>query len=415
VKNYLPSVALTGCAALLLFGIVHLFELRFEQGDVYPAYSSLRADPLGAMAFYESLGKVSGISISRDFSDTDRLPEEPRTVYLHLAGSPYEFNEISPDLYRNIQDFLARGNRLVITYYPRTASEVFFNGEDETNSVTPEKSKDDKKSMVKKAAKKKVTDQDTEDESVSLEDKWGYSTGFEELVPNANSYAPAEVWNNTGLSLPQTLDWHSGTIFTNYGLAWHPIYIRGTNAVVMERKFGGGSVVMATDSYFISNEAMAKDRHADLLAWLVGANKNVVFDEAHLGIVETQGIATLMRKYRLHGLIAGLLLLAGLFIWKNSISLAPPLTANKKENLVLGKDSAEGFVNLLRRSIASRDLLSTCFAEWEKSAAAPGKPTSARHQDARTIFNSENSAAGDHHPVATYNKISIALGIKKNK
>ena len=87
---------------------------------------------------------------------------------------------------------------------------------------------------------------------------------------------------------------------------------------------------MATDSYFVSNEAMAKDRHADLLAWLIGPDKNVVFDEAHFGIVETSGVAVLMRKYRLHGLAAGLMLLAGLFIWKNSTSLVPPLTDEKQ-------------------------------------------------------------------------------------
>jgi hypothetical protein len=80
--------------------------------------------------------------------------------------------------------------------------------------------------------------------------------------------------NKTDLPLPPDLDWHSGLVFTNLrsecGVS---IYTRGTNAVVIERSFGTGSVVMATDSYFVSNEAMAKDRHADLLAWLVGAKQ----------------------------------------------------------------------------------------------------------------------------------------------
>ena len=33
------------------FGVLRLFRLRFETGDVYPPYSSLRSDPLGAKAF----------------------------------------------------------------------------------------------------------------------------------------------------------------------------------------------------------------------------------------------------------------------------------------------------------------------------------------------------------------------------
>ena len=196
---------------------------------------------------------------------------------------------------------------------------------------------------------------------------------FKDSHRASDVYEPARALNKTDLPLPQTLDWHSGVVFTNLDKAWRVIYARGSNAVIIERKFGRGSVVMATDSYFVSNEAMAKDRHADLLAWLIGANRNVVFDEAHLGIVETSGVAMLMRKYRLHGLAAGLILLAGLFIWKNSTSLVPPHTDGQRENLIIGKDAASGFVNLLRRSIAPRDLLATCFAEWKKSVAPEGK------------------------------------------
>jgi len=54
---------------------------------------------------------------------------------------------------------------------------------------------------------------------------------------------------------------------------WRTIYSRGTNAVVIERDFGKGSVVIATDSYFVSNESMEQDRHADLLAWLMARIK----------------------------------------------------------------------------------------------------------------------------------------------
>ena len=95
------------------------------------------------------------------------------------------------------------------------------------------------------------------------------------------------------LALPDELEWHSGAILTNLDKAWRTIYARGTNPVVVERKFGSGTVVLATDSYFLSNEALRKERHAELLAWLVGPGRAVVFDEAHFGIVETSGVASL--------------------------------------------------------------------------------------------------------------------------
>jgi len=414
MKRYFPLILLLGCAAALAFGLVRLFQLRFEVGDVYPAYSTLRSDPLGTMAFYESLGRVSGVSTRRDFTTQNRLPEEPHTVYLQLAGSDYDWDWVPADLSRELEAFLARGNRLVITFFPRTSVHAYPGyDEDETNSVksAQARAKDKKMTPEKQADKKKKRKPDEEDRGVDLAERWGFGMDFIKLTQANDVYEPARVENKTDLPLPRALDWHSGTVFTNLDGAWRVIYARSTNAVLIERQFGKGSVVMATDSYFVSNEAMEKDRHADLLAWLVGANQNVVFDEAHFGVVETSGIAMLMRKYRLHGLAAGLLLLAGLFVWKNASSLVPPHAEQERQGYIAGKDSAAGFVNLLRRSIAPRDLLPVCFAEWKKSAGPTGQYSAPRRQQAEAAFQAENSLPPkDRDPLATYKKICSILG-----
>jgi hypothetical protein len=414
MKRYFPLFLLLGCAAVFTFGLVRLFQLRFEVGDVYPAYSTLRSDPLGTMAFYESLGKVPGISTRRDLSTVNRLPGEPHTVYLQLAGSYYDWEWMPADLSHELEAFLARGNRLVITFFPRTWSYEFHDNDDETNSVKSAKARaKDEKMTPDKPAKKKKKKTDDEDRGVDLTERWGFGMDFIKLMQADDVYEPAQVVNKTDLPLPRTLDWHSGTVFTNLDSAWRVIYARGTNAVLIERHFGKGSVVMATDSYFVSNEAMARDRHADLLAWLVGANKNVVFDEAHFGIVETSGIAMLMRKYQLHGLAAGLLLLAGLFIWKNASSLVPPHAEQERQDYIAGKDSAAGFVNLLRRSIASRDLLPVCFAEWKKSVGQAGQYSATRRQQAEAAFQAENTLPPkDRNHIAIYKKICSILGTR---
>ncbi|HTR42984.1 MAG TPA: DUF4350 domain-containing protein, partial [Pseudomonadales bacterium] len=328
MKRYLSIMILLGCAAIFAFGTVYLFELRFQAGDVYPPYSSLRADPLGAMALYESLEKIPGLTVRRDFSDSNHLPEERQTVYLHLAGDPYEWDWLTPDMYRDIQGFLSRGGRLAITFFPEAEAEILdFNND--TNRVESEKARQQRMTPPKRE-KKKEDNSEQEGSYVSLEREWNLSTDILKIDKDGDHYIPAAVFKKTDLALPETLQWHSGIVFKTPGQAWRVIYARGTNAVVIERKFGAGSVVMATDSYFVSNEAMEKDRHADLLAWFVGGNKNVVFDEAHLGIVETSGVAALMRKYRLEGLAGGLILLAGLFIWKNSASLVPALNDGRQ-------------------------------------------------------------------------------------
>ncbi|HEY1662127.1 MAG TPA: DUF4350 domain-containing protein [Verrucomicrobiae bacterium] len=412
MKKIAPILILSGCAIIFALGAIKLFELRFERGDVYPPYSSLRADPLGTMAFYESLQKVADISVRRDFSDANRLPEQHGTVYLHLAGNSEEWESLSTDSFHDLENFLARGNRLVITFFPQTEEEDFFfhNGE-ETNPPAPVKSKEGKHLPPPHKA---TPDAGEDKDWVALQDEWGFHPGFKALMPDGDSYAPVPVDNRTALPLPSELDWHSGEVFTNWNSQWHVIYARGTNAVVMERHFGSGSVVLATDTYFASNEAMSRDRHADLLAWLVGSNKNVVFDEAHFGILETGGVATLMRKYRLHGVAAGLILLAGLFIWKNSTSLVPPHTYEKPTNIISGKDSAEGFINLLRRSISPRNLLATCFSEWEKSIGSADALSRARGEAAQKIFLSEDTAsAPNQSSVETYRKIARSLQIRK--
>jgi hypothetical protein len=50
-----------------VLGVGRLFVLRFKAGDMYPAYSTLRSDPLGAMVFYESLKHTGRIVVSRNF------------------------------------------------------------------------------------------------------------------------------------------------------------------------------------------------------------------------------------------------------------------------------------------------------------------------------------------------------------
>src|SRR5947209_11311272 len=111
----LPAIILLLCVAGFVWGLVQLFKLRFELGDVYPEYSSLRSDPLGTMALCESLERIPGLTVTRDFSSNNRLPEEPRTTYLHLAAPSWEWHSLPPDLVQEIENFMTRGGRLAIT------------------------------------------------------------------------------------------------------------------------------------------------------------------------------------------------------------------------------------------------------------------------------------------------------------
>jgi len=147
-----------------------------------------------------------------------------------------------------------------------------------------------------------------------------------------------------------------------------------------------------------------------LLAWFVGPAEFAVFDEAHLGVVETSGVAVLMRKYRLHGVIGALVILAGLFIWKNSSSLVPPPTDETRKDFVTGKDAAGGFVNLLRRNIPPAKILDVCFEEWTKTLTHSGSHTISSVDRASEVMEAENTRSRqERDPVQAYNQIANAL------
>jgi hypothetical protein len=413
MKSRFPILLVLVCGAGFAFGLFELFELRFEAGDVYPAYSSLRSDPLGTMALWESLKRMPDVSVRRDFSANNELPDGRNTTYLHLAATADEWEFLEPDVAKAIDGFVAEGGRLAITFFPETSpfSQSLAGIRRAARTNSPSAGKPRPMPSPSPGRKKKALPAVDEDAEVSVKDKWGFELASLKLAANpTGAYQPARVLSQTDLPLPERLDWHSALILTNLDASWQTIYARGTNPVVAERRFGSGSMVLATDSYFLSNEALRKDRHADLLAWLVGPNQRIVFDEAHLGLVESSGVAVLARKYRLQWLGAALLLLAGIFIWRNTLSFVPPLPEEVTQSYVSGKDAAAGFVNLLRRNVPARDLLGVCFSEWTKSLGPANPHSIARVDQAQAVIEKEAALpVAIQNPVRAYRKICQIL------
>ncbi len=411
MKKPLAIFLLVACAGAFVFGLVRLFQLRYEAGDVYPPYSSLRADPLGTMAFYESLQNLPGLNLHRDFSAANRLPEPQNTAYLHLAARPRDWQWAPEALASEIQNFVTDGGRLIVTFFPEPTKPLGFFASSSTNITAKAPPVSKPPPRPPGISPKKPSSDDPHFQEVSLTQHFGFDFAFIRLSKGeGDSYETVRVVNRTELPLPQSLEWHSGMVFTNLATSWHTVYARGTNPVVIERKLGSGSIVIASDSYFLSNEALLKARHADFLAWLLGPVHNVVFDESHFGIVEEPGIATLLRKYRLYGLGLGLMLLAGLFVWKNSVSFVPLDSETVELPYVAGRDAAGGFVNLLRRNIPQRDILKVCFAEWTKSLGQTGIHSISRVDAAQTIFEAESARPVlERNSVRSYRDICAAL------
>ncbi|HMJ89915.1 MAG TPA: DUF4350 domain-containing protein, partial [Candidatus Acidoferrum sp.] len=318
-----------------------------------------------------------------------------RDTTLFVFGLPW--NELRSDEqeYRKLDAFVRNGGRLVVTLFPQLGKPRFWGTAGGTNNPAFKGNRDEHGRTM-----------------IDLNEKWGSKIEFSEMKRAANgTYDSVTAKSILPQHVPPTLSWHSSLIFTNLSFDWKVIYARGTDPVMIERQLGRGSIVLATDSYFVSNEAMQKEREPRLLSWLAGTNREIIFDEAHLGVQETTGIARLARRYRLHGGVFALALLAALFVWKNSLSFVPGAEISDAAEQVHGRESAAGFVNLLRRSVASEQLLQSCLNEWHKSRALDRRASPRKLERVRVAVDAYNSSAKPN-AVETYKIISSILNEK---
>ena len=96
-------------AILFAVGLTRLFMLRFEGGDVYPPYSSLRTDPLGTEVLMDSLNQVVADSTRRNFRSPDLVPLTPQTTLLVLGLAGNDFFLGSPKVGRLMERLAASG------------------------------------------------------------------------------------------------------------------------------------------------------------------------------------------------------------------------------------------------------------------------------------------------------------------
>ena len=388
--------------AAFTFGLVKLVLLRFAVGDVYPAYSTLRSDPLGSKALFEALREIRGPSVRRNYEPLTRpqLPDSSPATLFYLGVELRRFSEgpgredaeflrevIDKRIVDRIAQFVAAGGRLVISY-------------------------------------RSQRDYETTVLSFLLESSGHYSW-LEEFGYQINVSPSRQAHVREGLTArrsdpdvggEQTLLWHSGLYLTNLDAAWRTVYACKGKPVIVERTYEAGTVVVMTDSYPFSNEAMQGGPSPELLAWLAGEG-DIVFDETHLGVARKTGFVGLARHYNLTGALLMVVLLAGLFVWKNAVSFVPrdPAATRRLSGAsVAGRGSDQGLVNLLQKSIPLRRVLSVCVNEWARSA---GRTTAAGVRTRREVESvvEDEQARGrkSWDPAAAYRSICRILSDRK--
>jgi hypothetical protein len=347
-RNRAATAALVLVALIFGAGVVHLLHLRYARGDVYPPYSSLRADPLGARILHDALAESGAVAVDRNFASWSRLEGGAATTVLILGLPPG--TEADQALIEFAHRLALGGSRVVLTLAPETE--------------IPERR--DRKKEEPAAA----VPPEAEPDPVR---RWGFELDRPEPEGESGGEVlpPAVAARSDGSGLPESIPWRSVVVFGEVRDPWQARYEVAGRPVMLERAYGAGSLIVLTDTYLFSNEAMRRDRRADLLAWLVGPARRVLFEETVHGIEESDTVAALLRRYGLLTPGLALLVLAGLALWYAGAPLLPRRDDRDADpGVVVGRDSAAGLVTLLRRAVRPPDLVRSCVEEWSRIGGA---------------------------------------------
>jgi hypothetical protein len=108
MKRWRTVALLLALAGTLATGLLLLFNAQFQGGELYPEYSSLRADPRGAKLLYAGLSRIAGIRLARNFQPFNALTTGGATLLL-LSADPLALG------FDVVEKAAGRANRIVIS------------------------------------------------------------------------------------------------------------------------------------------------------------------------------------------------------------------------------------------------------------------------------------------------------------
>lgn len=366
-------------------GLTWLLLLRFDAGDVYPPYSSLRSDPLGSRALFEALASLR-VTVRRNYASLPEGADAAGATVLLLGCESAAWQFQTENDLLEMERFMTGGGRLVVAFSPLVTDPGF------ERQLSSAPKKEPPVPLL-----------------VSLRERWGVAFRFANLPrPGDDSPGREASLVDVGASLPPSIAWHTGVAFDRLAPVWSVLYARKGRPVVIVRPYGRGTLVLSSDSYPFSNEAVRKERQPELLSWWIGSARTVLFDETHLGLRENPGVMTLIRRYRLHGVVLAALVLAGLHLWRTATSFPPVVDEEPPDAVVTvaGRDSFAGLVNLMRRGIPPSRLLRVCIEEW---ARAPGTPA-AKAAEMRALAQRR---LGEKETVALYRRFAEGASARR--
>jgi hypothetical protein len=282
------------------FTLWALLSTSAGSGSLYPEFSSLRSDANGALVLYDSLAQTGYFQVVRNFRPISQTHWKGATVL--ALGIPLRANaDETARLFADCEALARLGNRMVVILQPSIVGSTALANYD----WSPFEKRDLHLTWTKRNQKPTI-----------------WQAAFQP------------------------------------GKSWRVLRTENGSDRAIERAVGPGTLVLALSSDRFTNVGMLKQRDASLMLTLLGAARQVVFDESHLGIAETGTVLGLARRYRLQGFLIGVLVLAALYLWRSSSAFPPQPEAEKAVPERL--DPIAALSRLLERSLPETQLIEEC-------------------------------------------------------
>ena len=356
-RNPTAIWAIITLLALFSYGAWQVMVAPLSTGSAYPDYSSLRSDPLGSKALFDSLARLADVTVTRGFKDPAPPNRETTLLFLGLAADEIEAWPTSE--LKQYEGLLKNGGRLVLAFEPA------------------------QKPDEPQAAKGQPRATKAEPRIPAIERQWNLKAQF--ASPSEEEDKNAEK------------DERQTALYFAAGPEWSVLLSNENGSTIVERPLAGGTIVFVANGFIFSNQSLSEEAETDLIADVLGNPGSIVFDETHLGVAESGSVAVLGRKYHLEPALAALLIAAILFVWRGSSNFLP-VQQNEAADVLEGRDSHTGLAALLRRSVPPAKLIDACLNEWRRTARAGA--------DAKLVVALTGSTTD---PVETYRKASRAL------
>lgn len=318
---------------LLTFAIsVYVFLPQSARNqDAFPGYSSLLPNPKGMKVLHNSIERIPGFEIQRNYRPYSEL--EGSTDMLLIMGGLQSWrqslpmNVIEENNDHGLSAFVESGGSLLIAYTPWISSQ------------DADQTMDDSDSEDEMEEEEEVSDSE---ETEKTRHRYILDTVAEAGMTHGE-FEPFQWKSRYALDLPED--------------GWQIHQSIGEHPAIASTSLGEGTIIVCADAYFISNEAML-DPPLDFIKWMTTGKRVIIFDEWSKGVQDNRSIVYLLRKHKILAFLISLIVTSVLLFWHNSSSvLARSAMLQEAEN---GQHETSATAVLLRKDVPAKSLVTAC-------------------------------------------------------